>query len=227
MSLLLLLSIILFIRKFLCLKTVKGNDSVILFVLELFFATNSYKVLLEALIFLLPLLVMFICSELVLVFELSWFFSWWGLVSRHLLLIISRLDMPPVIVTQRLKLSVLLNSTPGRLDVTMVSWIIFFNWVFSCSKSCRLHVVVDAHSADGKNSSRHIGITLIHIWLSNILLHRLRTVSYGLSQIVVSLRDLRLTRLFTLWVWIWWTASLNANQVLGLLDMLVHRRLLS
>ena len=219
LGLLLLLYIIILIRKFSGLKTVKGNNGIVLFILKFFFAvlTNSYKVLLQSLILLLPLLFMLSKLEVFLIFVLPSFLCWRSLIPWHLLRLICWLILFPVIVTEGLKECVLLKGSSRRLNSLKMFIIdLLLNWIISCSKCSRLHILVDAHSADSEYSSRLIRINIIRIWLSNTLFYRLRTVSYGLCQIIcVGLVDLRLT-IFTLRISVCWITSLNANQILAL-----------
>ena len=93
----------------------------------------------------------------------------------------------------------MLQGSSRRLNPRKISILHFLSRVISGTKSCRLHILVNTHSADGENSSRLIDIDIICIWLTDTLFYRLRTVSYGLCEIIiVSLMDLRLTIIFTL-----------------------------
>lgn len=164
LGLLLRLHLILLICKFPGLKTVKGNDGIILFVLKFFFAvfTNSYKViLLHSLILLLPLLFMLSEFEVFRIFVLPSFLCWRSLIPWHLLLIIGRLILPPRKVTKRFKQCILLQSS-SRCSNSLYMPIVqlLLNRVISGSKCGRLHIMIDAHSADGKNSSRLIRIAM-------------------------------------------------------------------
>ena len=181
--------------------------------------SNSYKVLFQTFIFLLPLLFVL---DIFVSFILTYFISWRCLIPGHLLssILIGGLIVPPIISTERLEQCILLKGPSWCIDpLYMLIFVVVFNWVLSGTKSGSLQIMVDTHPANSKNSSRLIRIILI--WCPNTLFHRLWTVSNGLCQIIsVGLMDLRLTILFTLRIRVSLT-SLNADQILGLLRCLL------